>query len=51
LLGGLILGIALEAANYFFGGIYMDGVALAILISVLLIVPKGFFGVEGARRV
>jgi branched-chain amino acid transport system permease protein len=51
LLGGLILGIALEAANYFFGGIYMDGVALAILISVLLIVPRGFFGIEGARRV
>lgn len=51
LFGGLILGIALEAANYFFGGIYMDGVALAILISVLLIVPKGFFGLEGARRV
>jgi branched-chain amino acid transport system permease protein len=51
LLGGVILGIALEAANYFFGGIYMDGVALAILISVLLIIPKGFFGVEGARRV
>ena len=51
LLGGIILGIALEAANYLFGGIYMDGVALAILISVLLIVPKGFFGVEGARRV
>ncbi|HSR11037.1 MAG TPA: branched-chain amino acid ABC transporter permease [Thermodesulfobacteriota bacterium] len=51
LVGGLILGIALESANYFFGGIYMDGVALAILISVLLIVPRGFFGVEGARRV
>ncbi len=43
LLGGIILGIALEAANYFFGGIYMDGVALAILISVLLIVPKRVF--------
>lgn len=51
LLGGWLLGIIMETANYLIGGIYMDAVALVILIGVLLVVPKGIFGVEGVRRV
>lgn len=50
-IGGLILGVILELANYMFGGIYMEAVALGVLMLVLVIMPKGIFGVEGARRV
>jgi branched-chain amino acid transport system permease protein len=46
-LGGLLYGVAEQSAVFFFGGIWQDAVAFAVLIIVLVIRPNGIFGEKG----
>ncbi|MEM3356777.1 MAG: branched-chain amino acid ABC transporter permease [Candidatus Bathyarchaeia archaeon] len=46
-IGGLLYGIAENAAVYFLGGIWQDAIAFAVLIIVLVIRPTGLFGEKG----
>jgi branched-chain amino acid transport system permease protein len=46
-IGGLLYGIAENAAVYFLGGIWRDAIAFALLIIVLVIRPTGIFGEKG----
>ena len=45
--GGLLYGISEQLAVFFFGGIWQDAVAFAVLIAVLVIRPTGIFGEKG----
>jgi branched-chain amino acid transport system permease protein len=45
--GGLLYGISEQLAVFFFGGIWQDAVAFAVLIFVLVIRPTGIFGQKG----
>jgi len=47
IIGGLLYGIAENAAVYFLGGIWQDAIAFALLIIVLVIRPTGIFGEKG----
>jgi branched-chain amino acid transport system permease protein len=47
IVGGLLYGIAEQSATLFFGGIWADAVAFALLIIVLVIRPTGIFGEKG----
>ncbi len=47
IVGGLLYGIAEQTATLFFGGIWADAVAFALLIIVLVIRPTGLFGEKG----
>ena len=44
IIGGLLYGIAENAAVFFLGGIWQDAIAFAMLIAVLIIRPNGIFG-------
>jgi branched-chain amino acid transport system permease protein len=46
-IGGLLYGIAENAAVYLLGGIWQDAIAFALLIVVLIIRPTGLFGEKG----
>jgi branched-chain amino acid transport system permease protein len=45
--GGLLYGIAENAAVYFLGATWQDAIAFAMLIIVLVIRPTGIFGEKG----
>ena len=45
--GGLLYGIAENAAAYFLGGIWKDSISFLILIIVLIFRPTGLFGESG----
>lgn len=45
--GGLLYGIAENAAGYLLGGIWPDAIAFVLLIVVLVIKPTGLFGGKG----
>jgi branched-chain amino acid transport system permease protein len=47
IVGGLLYGIAEQFATLFFGSIWADAVAFALLITVLVIRPTGLFGEKG----
>jgi len=47
IVGGLLYGIAEQLATLFLGGIWGSAVAFALLIVVLIVRPKGIFGVKG----
>ncbi len=47
IIGGLLYGIAEQSAVIFLGGIWRDAVAFALLITVLILRPKGLFGEKG----
>jgi branched-chain amino acid transport system permease protein len=47
IVGGLLYGVAEQTATLFFGGIWADAVAFAVLIIVLVIRPTGLFGEKG----
>jgi branched-chain amino acid transport system permease protein len=47
IVGGLLYGIAEQAATVFLGGIWSDAIAFALLIVVLVIRPTGLFGQKG----
>jgi branched-chain amino acid transport system permease protein len=51
LVGGLLLGLFQQAANFLVGGIFASVAVFAVFIIVLLLRPEGFAGVSRARRV
>ncbi len=50
-IGGFLLGILQQVANYLIGGSYLGAVSFAVFILVLLLLPRGIFGTTEARRV
>jgi branched-chain amino acid transport system permease protein len=50
-IGGLILGVFQQAANFLVGGIFSSVAVFSLFILVLLIAPQGLFGSAPARRV
>ncbi len=51
LIGGFLLGIIQQVANYVFGGSYIGAISFFSFIAVLLLLPRGIFGTAEARRV
>jgi len=51
LVGGLLLGLFQQAANFLVGGIFASVAVFTVFIIVLLLRPEGFAGASGARRV
>jgi branched-chain amino acid transport system permease protein len=51
LVGGLLLGLFQQAANFLVGGIFASVAVFVVFIIVLLLRPEGFAGASGARRV
>ena len=47
IVGGLLYGVAEQTATLFFGAIWSNAVAFALLIVVLVIRPTGIFGEKG----
>ena len=50
-LGGLLLGLFQQAANFLVGGVFASVAVFALFIAVLLLAPQGLFGAAAARRV
>jgi branched-chain amino acid transport system permease protein len=50
-IGGLLLGLFQQAANFLVGGIFASVAVFTVFIIVLLVRPEGFAGAAGARRV
>jgi len=51
LIGGLLLGLFQQMANYFFGGIFASVAVFVVFIVVLLARPEGLAGAATPRRV
>jgi branched-chain amino acid transport system permease protein len=51
LVGGFVLGLLESFGGAYFGGIFKDVTAFALLIFILLVRPHGIFGTAEARRV
>ena len=51
LVGGFVLGLLEIFGGAYFGGIFKDLTAFALLIFILLVRPHGIFGMADARRV
>lgn len=49
--GGLLLGVFQQAANFTFGGVFASVAVFAVFIVVLLAAPQGLFGAAQQRRV
>lgn len=50
LAGGFLLAIAQSGASYYFGGEWANVTAYAVMLAVLLVRPRGFFGSRLAVR-
>ncbi|MGI4939858.1 MAG: branched-chain amino acid ABC transporter permease [Janthinobacterium lividum] len=50
-IGGLLLGLFQQAANFLVGGVFASVAVFALFIAVLLLAPQGLFGAKAARRV
>lgn len=50
-IGGILLGLFQQAANFLVGGIFSSVAVFALFIVVLLAAPQGMFGAPAARRV
>ncbi len=50
-IGGILLGLFQQAANFMVGGIFSSVAVFALFIAVLLAAPQGMFGAPAARRV
>lgn len=50
-IGGILLGLFQQAANFLVGGIFASVAVFTLFIIVLLAVPQGMFGTQTARRV
>lgn len=50
-IGGLLLGLFQQMANYFFGGVFASVAVFVVFIVVLLARPEGIAGSATARRV
>ncbi|MBS0241269.1 MAG: branched-chain amino acid ABC transporter permease [Proteobacteria bacterium] len=51
LIGGILLGLFQQMANYYFGGVFASVAVFAVFIIVLLARPEGIAGSATARRV
>jgi branched-chain amino acid transport system permease protein len=51
LIGGLILGVVESLVGPYLSSAYLDGIAFAMLIAVLLFKPNGLFGAQVQERV
>jgi branched-chain amino acid transport system permease protein len=49
--GGLVLGLFQQAANFMVGGVFASVAVFAVFILALLAAPQGLFGAVAARRV
>lgn len=50
-IGGFVLGLFQQAANFLVGGIFSSVAVFSLFIIVLLAAPQGMFGAQTARRV
>ncbi len=50
-IGGLLLGLFQQTANYFFGGVFSSVAVFVVFIIALLVRPEGLAGAATARRV
>jgi len=50
-MGGLLLGLFQQAANFTVGGVFASVAVFSVFIAVLLLGPQGLFGGPAARRV
>jgi len=50
-IGGIVLGLFQQAANFVVGGIFASVAVFSLFIVVLLIAPQGLFGTASGRRV
>ena len=50
-IGGFVLGLFQQAANFMVGGIFSSVAVFSLFIIVLLAAPQGMFGAQAARRV
>jgi branched-chain amino acid transport system permease protein len=50
-IGGLVLGLFQQAANFTAGGIFASVAVFVLFIAVLLVAPQGLFGSPVSRRV
>ena len=51
IVGGLLLGLFQQAANFLVGGVFASVAVFAVFIVVLLAAPQGLFGAPPTRRV
>ncbi len=51
IISGLALGLAQQAANFTFGGVFSSVAVFAVFIVALLVAPQGLFGTAQQRRV
>jgi branched-chain amino acid transport system permease protein len=51
IVGGLLLGLFQQAANFLFGGVLVSVAVFAAFIVVLMAAPQGLFGAAAIRRV
>ncbi len=51
IIGGLVLGVFQQAANFLFGGVFAAVAVFAVFIVVLLAAPQGLLSRTAARRV
>ncbi len=51
IIGGLLLGLFQQAANFMVGGVFVSVAVFAVFIAALLIAPQGLFGAAKERRV
>lgn len=51
IIGGLLLGVFQQAANFLVGGLFVSVATFAVFILFLLLRPQGLFGTSTARRV
>ena len=49
--GGLLLGLFQQAANFTLGGVFASVAVFVVFIAVLLAAPQGVFGAPASRRV
>jgi branched-chain amino acid transport system permease protein len=49
--GGLLLGLFQQAANFTVGGVFASVAVFSVFIAVLLLAPQGLFGGPAVRRV
>jgi branched-chain amino acid transport system permease protein len=51
IIGGVLLGLFQQAANFIVGGVFVSVAVFAVFIAALLIAPQGLFGAVKERRV
>ncbi len=49
--GGLVLGLLQQAANFLVGGVFASVAVFSVFVVLLLLAPQGLFGAPAVRRV